>query len=174
MAAMTPPLDDVPPAALFTQESQGIVSAPPDRVWRVIESIGADLGWYAWPVGWVARGLADHLFGGPGVRLTRPERANLQPGDVVDWWVVEAVEQGGLLRLRAQTRLPGVAWLDLAVGSGPYDETSVLRLTTSFLPQGLAGRLYWLSILPAHGVVFGGLRRQISRRASRLSWSPSS
>jgi Protein of unknown function (DUF2867) len=157
-------LDDVPRSALYTSHSLGDVAALPERVWSVIESIGGDLGWYAWPAAWGVRGLLDSLAGGPGVRLARPDRQHLQPGDTVDWWTAEDVDPGRLLRLVAQTRLPGTAWLDLAVTPGITGRAHLV-VTTWFLPQGLAGRIYWLGLLPAHSLVLSGLRRRIASTA---------
>lgn len=162
-ARMTKPLHDHDLSKLYTDSSSGLVKAPGADVWRVIEGVGGRLGWYAWSVAWAIRGLADSLIGGPGARLTRPDRLHLEPGDIIDWWRVEAVEQRRLLRLRAQTRLPGVAWLELAIS--PLDDATSLQLTTWFEPHGIAGHLYWLSIKPAHGLVFGGMRRRIASAA---------
>ena len=115
------------------------------------------------------------LIGGPGTRLTRPDRPHLEAGDVVDWWVVEEVTAGSLLRLRAESRLPGTAWVDIEVragdGAAPLAEgvagpaSSHLSLTTRFEPAGLAGRLYWFTSLPGHTLVFDGMRKKITRRA---------
>ena len=159
----TTPLHEHDLSALCTDSSAGTVEAAPAHVWAVIEGIGGDLSWYAWGLAWGVRGLADSLIGGPGVRLTRPDRPHLEPGDVVDWWRVEAVEQQRLLRLRAETRLPGTAWFDLAIS--PLDGGTALKLTTWFEPRGVPGHLYWLSIKPVHGLVFGGMRRRIAAAA---------
>ena len=95
-----------------------------------------------------------------------------QIGDAVDWWRVEEIEDLRLLRLRAEMRVPGRAWLDLLVeddGSGG----SLFRQTAYFLPHGLLGRLYWWSVTPFHGIVFGGMQRNIARAAENLHASGS-
>ena len=51
-------------------------------------------------------------------------------------------EPGQLLRLRAETKMPGKAWLQWKVI--PREEKKALLLQTSFFaPKGLLGWLYW-------------------------------
>ena len=88
--------------------------------------------------------------------------------DTVDFWRVEEVVPGRMLRLRAEMRLPGLAWLELAVRPEP-DDTSTLRQVATFHPHGLAGQLYWWSVAPFHGVVFGGMQRGMAAAAERLA-----
>jgi hypothetical protein len=85
-------------------------------------------------------------------------------GDTIDWWRVEEVEPESLLRLRAEMRLPGLAWLDLRVESDD-DERTVFRQVAYFHPRGLLGQLYWWAVTPFHGFVFGGMQRNIARAA---------
>jgi len=172
-----PELQNRDQTALLTHVTEGPVGAPPTVVWQDVESIGGSLDWYGWSVGWGVRGVADALIGGPGTRLTRPDRPHLERDDVVDWWVAETVERGSLLRLRAESRLPGTAWVDIEVspsigdGAEPLapgvsgSVASRLSLTTRFEPAGVAGRLYWYTSLPGHHLVFDGMRKKITRRA---------
>jgi uncharacterized protein YbjT (DUF2867 family) len=147
------------------------VDAPAHVLWSVIESIGGSRGWYSFSLAWSVRGLIDRLLGGVGLKRGRRDPHRLRVGEAVDFWRVEEIEPGRLLRLRAEMRLPGRAWLELRVtpdGSGSRYEQRAL-----FLPKGLAGHLYWNGIAPWHALVFGGMADNIARTAE--GWfSPSS
>ena len=91
---------------------------------------------------------------------------HLLAGDALDFWRVEAIEPGKLLRLRAEMKLPGLAWLELSVGQD-YDGMTTYSQRAIFRPRGLAGHAYWRSISPFHGVVFGGMLRNITAAAER-------
>jgi hypothetical protein len=84
----------------------------------------------------------------------------------VDWWRVEDVQESKLLRLRAEMRLPGLAWLDLMVDEDAGGRT-VFRQRAYFHPRGLAGQVYWRVITPFHGIVFGGMQRNIAAAAEK-------
>ncbi|ASU78728.1 NAD(P)-dependent oxidoreductase [Actinopolyspora erythraea] len=143
-------------------------SAAPETVWRVIESIGGHNGWYSMPLAWAVRGWADRLVGGVGLRRGRRDARTLRTGDALDWWRVEQLDEGRLLRLRAEMRLPGRAWLELGVRPDSRART-VYRQRAVFVPRGLAGHAYWWAVAPFHGVVFGGMASNIVRRAEQLS-----
>jgi hypothetical protein len=96
-----------------------VVAAPAAAVWQVIEGIGGETGWYSFPLAWAVRGLADRLIGGVGLRRGRRDPARLLAGDALDFWRVEAIEPGRLLRLRAEMKLPGLAWPGWNCPSGP-------------------------------------------------------
>ncbi|HSK28023.1 MAG TPA: DUF2867 domain-containing protein, partial [Jiangellales bacterium] len=130
----------------------------------VIEGIGGQNGWYSWPLAWRVRGLLDRLSGGPGLRRGRRNPIDLYVGDALDWWRVEHIDEGRLLRLRAEMRLPGLAWLDLGVERDDQGRT-VFRQRALFHPRGLLGQAYWWSVAPFHGVVFGGMQRNIAEAA---------
>lgn len=140
-------------------------SAPAPEVWKVIEGIGGENGWYSWPVAWAARGWLDKLAGGVGLRRGRRHSSDLMAGEALDFWRVEELVRGEKLRLRAEMKLPGRAWLELSVV--PDGGASEYRQRAVFFPRGLAGRLYWLSVLPFHGVVFSSMARNITRTAER-------
>jgi hypothetical protein len=93
-----------------------------------------------------------------GLKRGRRSRTELRVGDVIDFWRVEVCEPGRLLRLRAEMRLPGLAWLDLSCERGTVTR---YRQRAVFFPRGLSGRLYWLGVLPFHGLVFSGMARRI-------------
>jgi uncharacterized protein YbjT (DUF2867 family) len=143
------------------------VRAPREALWSVIEGIGGEHGWYSWGLAWQVRGVLDKFSGGPGLRRGRRTPHDLQIGDAVDWWRVEEIDECRLLRLRAEMRVPGRAWLDLQV-KDVGDGDTLYRQTAYFHPHGLLGRLYWWSVTPFHGIVFGGMQRNIARAAENL------
>ncbi|NKQ26072.1 DUF2867 domain-containing protein, partial [Streptomyces galbus] len=108
---------------------------------------------------------------GVGLRRGRRDARRLRVGDSLDFWRVEEIERGRLLRLRAEMRLPGLAWLEMRVetpGEGTAGSAPVLyRQRAVFHPRGLLGHLYWWSVSPFHAVVFGGMARNIVRAADR-------
>ena len=139
-------------------------AAPAEDLWAIIESIGGENGWYSLPLAWAARGFADKLVGGVGLRRGRSNPDKLRLGEAVDWWRVERIDHGNFLRLRAEMKVPGLAWLELTADSRP-DGTSHYTQRAIFFPRGLGGRLYWFSILPAHGIIFNGMARRITEAA---------
>ena len=154
--------------SLFVDERSRVTDAPPEAVWRVVEGIGGEAGWYSFPLAWEVRGWLDRLVGGVGLRRGRRDQRDLYVGDALDWWRVEALEEGRLLRLRAEMRLPGLAWLEFHVEhvvDGDDEGRTRLRQRATFAPRGLPGQLYWRGIAPFHGVVFGGMIRNITRAA---------
>ncbi|NTW39214.1 MAG: SDR family oxidoreductase [Cellulomonadaceae bacterium] len=157
--------------SLYRDERTVEVDAPPETVWQVLTGLGGERGWYSWPLAWQARGLIDRLTGGPGLRRGRRDPVRLWVDDAVDFWRVEEVEAPHLLRLRAEMRVPGLAWLELAVVEGPDPARCTLRQVATFHPHGLAGQLYWWSVAPFHGVVFGGMQRGMRAEAERLAAS---
>lgn len=152
--------------SIYVDERCRPVGAPPDRLWRVIEGVGGENGWYSFPLAWSVRGWLDRLAGGVGLRRGRRDRDRLRVGEALDWWRVEEIEPGSLLRLRAEMRVPGRAWLEMRAESTP--EGTVYRQRAVFLPRGLAGHLYWASVLPFHGIVFNGMARNITRTAETI------
>ena len=163
--------------SLYVDERRVEVDASPAALWRVIEAVGGERGWYSWPLAWRVRGLLDRLAGGPGLRRGRRDPGRLLVDDAVDWWRVEAIEPGRLLRLRAEMRVPGLAWLELRVEpvSGGAEPTAAdwTSAPTTFVqralfhPTGLGGQLYWWAVAPFHGIVFGGMQRNIAAAAVR-------
>jgi uncharacterized protein YbjT (DUF2867 family) len=132
------------------------VSASPEAVYRAFGSIGGRRGWLVWNGLWALRGLLDQLFGGPGLRRGRRHPIDLEPGEAVDFWRVEEARPPTLLRLRAEMRVPGRAWLQFeAVPEG--DDSTRLVQSAFFMPSGLFGVLYWYALYPAHRVIFNDL-----------------
>ncbi|OIH85139.1 NAD(P)-dependent oxidoreductase [Arthrobacter sp. UCD-GKA] len=151
---------------VFTDVRERDTSASPAALFRVIASLGGETGYYSLPGAWALRGLMDKLAGGVGLRRGRRNRTSLALGDAVDWWRVEELVPDRLLRLRAEMRVPGRAWLELSVE--PTESGSHYRQRAVFFPEGLAGRLYWLAILPFHGVIFSSMARRITTAAEGL------
>jgi hypothetical protein len=125
------------------------------------------VGWYSGDVLWRLRGFFDQLVGGPGLRRGRRDPVDLRPGDALDFWRVEAFDPPRLLRLRAEMRLPGRAWLQFELESAP-DGSSVITQTAVFDPVGLFGRLYWYVLLPIHAAMFRSMLRNIGRVATKV------
>ncbi|MFI6077110.1 SDR family oxidoreductase [Actinoplanes sp. NPDC051343] len=150
--------------SMYVDERCREVSAPAADLWRVIEGVGGDNGWYSFPLAWAVRGWLDRLVGGVGLRRGRRDRQRLRIGEALDWWRVEELVPGKLLRLRAEMRVPGRAWLEMSA-EPDGDRASVYRQRAVFLPRGLAGHAYWASVVPFHGIVFSGMARNIARGA---------
>lgn len=141
------------------------VACSAERAYRPIRRIGGETGWYHANLLWRLRGLLDLLVGGAGLRRGRRDPEHLRPGDTLDFWRVEAVEPDHLLRLAAEMRLPGRAWLQFEVE--PQGNTSIIHQTAIFDPIGLSGQLYWYALWPLHQYVFGGTVRALARAATR-------
>jgi uncharacterized protein YbjT (DUF2867 family) len=141
------------------------VGATPEAVFRVFSGLGGDRGWLTWNWAWRVRGFLDRLVGGPGLRRGRRDPQELLPGEVVDFWRVEAAEPPHLLRLRAEVKLPGRAWLQWEASS----ERGGTRLiqTAAFAPHGLAGALYWYLLYPFHRLIFTHMIEAIGDSAVR-------
>lgn len=151
---------------VYTDSRTVSVDAPSGELWSIVEGIGGDTGWYSLPVAWAARGLLDKLVGGVGLRRGRRDPHKLVTGDALDFWRVEKIERGTFLRLRAEMKLPGLAWLEFTV-TPVGEEGSRLTQRAIFFPQGLGGRLYWFAVTPLHGIVFAGMARAMGKAAEQ-------
>jgi len=137
------------------------VDAPPAQAFAAIRRIGGATGWYYGNQLWRLRGLLDLAVGGPGLRRGRRDPERVSPGDTLDFWRVEAVEPGRLLRLAADMQLPGRAWLQFEVSA--KNGGSTIRQTALFDPVGLGGLLYWYGLWPVHRLVFANARGMLQR-----------
>ena len=135
------------------------VPQPPPLAFAPVRRIGGETGWYYGDWLWRLRGFLDLLVGGVGVRRGRRDPEKLVPGDALDFWRVEAIEPDALLRLGAEMKLPGRAWLQFEVE--PDGAGSTLRQTAIFDPVGLLGLAYWYALYPLHQLVFAGMLRGI-------------
>jgi len=139
------------------------VDAAPADAFAPIRRVGGRSGWYYGNFLWRIRGFLDLLVGGVGLRRGRRDPDHLQPGETVDFWRVEQVDPPNLLRLRAEMKVPGRAWLQFEVE--PTDRGSRIRQTAIFDPTGLLGLMYWYALWPLHGFVFRGMLRGVAQRA---------
>jgi hypothetical protein len=137
------------------------VPFPPAIAFRPIEQLGGETGWYYANWLWRIRGLLDLLFGGAGMRRGRRDPDRLLAGDTVDFWRVEEIQRDRLLRLAAEMRLPGRAWLQFEVEASASG--SLIRQTAIFDPVGVLGHLYWYLLYPVHQFVFAGMLTGIVR-----------
>ena len=165
---------DAAPVILATQEGiilerrQRTVSASAPTVYRAFSRLGGTTGWLCMDWAWRVRGLIDRLLGGVGLRRGRRDPQDVRIGDAVDFWRVEAVEPNRLLRLRAEMKVPGRAWLEFKVE--PIDAgSSRLSQTAFFAPRGLTGLLYWYLLYPIHAVIFSGLAKNLALLAEELA-----
>ena len=141
-----------------------LTDAPPEAIFEAFTSIGGERGWPYMNWIWHLRGLLDRLVGGVGFRRGRRHSSNLRVGDALDFWRVEAIEEPRLLRLRAEMKLPGLAWLQFDVE--PVKKYGTLFVQTAyFAPKGLVGFLYWYVLYPLHSLVFSGMIAAIAGQA---------
>ncbi|HEU5040124.1 MAG TPA: DUF2867 domain-containing protein, partial [Gemmatimonadales bacterium] len=139
------------------------VHCEPEVAFRPIARIGGRAGWYYGDPLWRIRGLLDLAVGGPGLRRGRRHPHEVAVGDMLDFWRVEAFEPGRLLRLAAEMRLPGRAWLQFEVT--PENGGTMIRQTALFDPVGVSGLLYWYGLWGVHQLVFAGMLRNVARAA---------
>ncbi|WP_010521666.1 SDR family oxidoreductase [Aquimarina agarivorans] len=141
---------------LLDKKQVQIIAPTPvlERIW----SIGGETGWYYGDWMWKIRGYIDKVFGGVGLRRGRTHANKIDSGDVIDFWrVLVADKTKKRLLLFAEMRLPGEAWLEFKI-----DDNNVLHQTATFRPKGLAGRIYWFSMLPFHYFIFNKMMQYIA------------
>lgn len=165
---------DEPPVMLTMQEGiirerrHRMVNAPPEVAFRIFSGIGGDRGWLYAGWTWTIRGAIDRLVGGVGMRRGRRHPDEIYAGEAVDFWRVEAVKPGRLIRLRAEMKVPGPAWLEWEAQPWADGKCRLIQ-TAYFMPKGLSGLLYWYGLYPIHGMIFSGLIGEIARRAEALA-----
>ncbi len=145
-----------------------VVDLPPAPVFCAYAGLGGERGWLYLNWAWQVRGWMDKLIGGVGLRRGRRHPDDIRVGEALDFWRVEAVEPNRLLRLRAEMKVPGKAWLEFQSVPQP-DGNTLLTQTAYFAPRGLAGFLYWYLLYPIHGFIFSGLIRKVAARARELA-----
>jgi hypothetical protein len=142
------------------------VAASPAKVFATVERIGSAAGWCYANWLWTLRGWLDLLMGGVGMRRGRRDPERLRVGDTLDCWRVESIQPGQRLRLAAEMKLPGRAWLEFEVQ--PDGNGARLRQTATFDPLGLWGLAYWYGVWPLHQLVFAGMLRGLARAAGKI------
>jgi uncharacterized protein YbjT (DUF2867 family) len=135
---------------------------PADSIalWRAVESIGGEQGWYSFPFVWSLRGWVNEFTRRAGLRIGRLNSQRLHTGAALDWWRVEDVDQPRLLRLRSTLPMPGRLWLELSV-EPDSDGGAIYRQRALFQPYGLAGHAFWRGLYALHQTVFGGIQRSM-------------
>ena len=149
---------------MIIERRQRKIPATPEQVFAEVERVGGDAGWPYADILWRARGSVDRVVGGVGMRLGRRDPGHLRVGDALDFWRVEEVRRPTLLRLRAEMKVPGRAWLQYEVT--PTEGGSRLVQTAFFEPKGLPGLAYWYVLYPVHGLIFRGTVRVLAERAT--------
>ena len=138
------------------------------QLFAAFTSLGGDRGYLSFDWAWRLRGVLDQLVGGPGLRRGRRHPTQLLPGEAMDFWRVEEVERPHRLRLRAEMKLPGDAWLQWEAVRDEKDGQTYLEQTAAFRPHGLPGFLYWWAMYPMHMLMFTRMARKIAAYAATL------
>ncbi len=150
---------------LIREERSVLTTAQPAAAARAYLSLGGEAGWLVWGWAWRLRGLMDQLVGGPGLRRGRRHPTELFVGEALDFWRVEEVEPSRRLRLRAEMKLPGRAWLEFE--SIPEAGGTRLVQTALFQPRGLWGFCYWYALYPFHRLIFADMIDALASRAEK-------
>ena len=152
---------------MFIEKRQILVDLPARLVFRSFTGIGGKRGWFYMDWSWALRGWMDKIIGGVGLRRGRRHPDDIWVGESLDFWRVEAVTPDRLMRLRAEMKLPGKAWLEFL--STPQENGQTLLTTSAYFDaHGLFGLLYWVAMWPFHKFIFDGVTREIARRAHQI------
>lgn len=139
------------------------INVPPETAFNPIQTIGGEKGWYAWDWLWQLRGFIDLLLGGVGMRRGRSHAEKLIVGGTIDFWRIEEIIPDNLLRLSAEMRLPGRAWLEFEVLAN--ESSSTIKQTAIFDPIGIFGKVYWYALYPIHHLIFACMLQAIADKA---------
>ena len=145
-----------------------LVDASQADVFRAFSSLGGEKGWLVWKWAWEVRGFLDQLVGGPGLRRGRRHPVDLYPGEAVDFWRVEEWQPDRLLRLRAEMKVPGRAWLQFEAIPEEDGRTRLVQ-TAFFAPTGFLGWLYWYGVYPLHSLIFSDMVKAIAKEAEQTA-----
>jgi uncharacterized protein YbjT (DUF2867 family) len=146
------------------EQRQAVITALPSDVFNVVTHVGGEHGWFFMNWAWRLRGFIDRIGGGVGLQRGRRNPDELRVGDAVDFWRVEAIEPNKLIRLRAEMKVPGRAWLQFEISPHSNHKINV-RQTAIFAPKGLSGTLYWYALYPIHKMLFSGMIRKIAEKS---------
>jgi uncharacterized protein YbjT (DUF2867 family) len=145
-----------------------VLELEPNAVFRAYTGIGGSRGWLYMDWAWALRGWADKALGGVGIRRGRRNPDEVLSGESLDFWRVETVEKNRLMRLRAEMKIPGKAWLQFE-SLPQQDGKTLLTETAYFAPRGFWGFVYWYAMWPFHAFLFNGLIHQLASRAKMLA-----
>jgi hypothetical protein len=154
---------------MIQERRQRGVNASAEEVYAILAELGGEQGWPALNWAWQLRGWIDRMLGGVGMR--RGKAGDLRLGEALDFWRIETVEAGRLLRLRAEMKLPGKAWLQFQVEPLSAERSELIQ-TALFEPKGLGGVLYWYFLYPVHRLIFSRMIRRIAERAEETGSRP--
>jgi len=152
---------------MFIERRQVLLDLKPEIVFRAYSGIGGARGWMYMDWAWALRGWMDKAIGGVGIRRGRRHPDEIHTGESLDFWRVEIVEKDARMRLRAEMKVPGKAWLQF--DSQSQDGKTLFTVTAYFAPHGLSGFLYWYAMWPFHKFIFDGLTRRLASRARILA-----
>jgi hypothetical protein len=155
---------------ILLEERQKITSASPESVYRIFTGLGGKRGWLYADWIWLVRGIIDNLVGGPGFRRGRRHLDELRVGDALDFWRVETLVPNRLMRLRAEMKVPGLAWLQFEIIPQTGNKNLVIQ-TAFFEPKGLPGLAYWYLLYPIHGWMFSRLIARVVEKAEKEDFS---
>jgi uncharacterized protein YbjT (DUF2867 family) len=160
---------------IYRDHREKIVETSRANLWKSVEQIGGDNGWYGADFLWLARGLVDRLFGGVGLRRGRRSPDTLRIGDSLDFWRVENLETGVSLKLYAEMILPGKAWLEFKIEDFEIAGKKMRKISqdATFSPRGLGGQLYWFAVSPFHVLIFPRMLANLVRSANRKDYADS-
>ena len=153
---------------MMIERCQLLLALPPEPIFRAFWGLGGERGWLYMNWAWVVRGWMDKAVGGVGLRRGRRHPDEIRVGESLDFWRVEAMESNRCIRLRAEMKLPGRAWLEFHAIPQPGRET-LLTLDAFFAPKGVLGFLYWYALYPVHRFIFDGMIRKVAERAGQLA-----
>jgi uncharacterized protein YbjT (DUF2867 family) len=153
---------------MMIERRSAVLEVPVEAAFRAYTGIGGSRGWLFMDWAWALRGWMDKAIGGVGIRRGRRHPDDIRSGESLDFWRVETVETNHLLRLRAEMKVPGKAWLQFESTRLPSGGTLLVQ-TAYYAPRGLLGFLYWYAMWPFHAFLFDGLIRRIASRARVLS-----
>ena len=160
---------------IYRDHREKIVETSTANLWKSVEQIGGDHGWYGADFLWLARGVIDRLFGGVGLRRGRRNPDTLRIGDSLDFWRVENLEPGVTLKLYAEMILPGKAWLEFTIEDVEIDGKKMRKISqdATYSPRGLGGQLYWFAVSPFHVLIFPRMLANLVRSANRKDYAES-
>ena len=160
---------------IYRDHREKIVETSRANLWKSIEQIGGENGWYGADFLWWARGLLDRLFGGVGLRRGRRSPDTLRIGDSLDFWRVENLQPGVSLKLYAEMILPGKAWLEFKIEDFEIAGKKMRKISqdATYSPRGLGGQLYWFAVSPFHVLIFPRMLANLVRSANRKDYADS-